>query len=46
MIVSINVRAQSTFNRVLYIGLGDLIRFEMIIKVMISDVRLINILRG
>ena len=46
MIVSISVRAQNTYNKFSYIGLGDLIRFEMIIKVMISDVRLVNILRG
>ena len=46
MIVPINVKAQVTYYKFSYIDLGDLLRFEMIIKVMSSDVRLVNILRG
>ena len=47
MIVSIDVRAQVTYYyRFSFIGLGDLMRFEMIFKVMISDIRLVSILRG
>ena len=49
MIVSIDVRAQVTYYykfSYIHVGLGDLTRFEMITKVMISDVRLVSILRG
>ena len=46
MIFWINVRAEVKYYKFSYIGLEVLICFEMIIKLMISDVMLVDILRG
>ena len=46
MIFSISVRADVKYYKFSYIGLEVLIRFEMIIKLMISDVVLADILKG